>query len=50
MTAPPVGDDSGEEGGPGEAPAAAAACVSSESFLEKRGRDGEWVGSVVYSS
>lgn len=44
MTAPPAGDDKGEEDGEGEAPAAAAAavCVSSEAFLEKRGRDGEY--------
>lgn len=42
MTTAPAGDGKEEEGGAGEeAPAAAVVCVSSESFLEKRGRDGE---------
>lgn len=40
MTAPPVGDKR-EDDGAGEEDGAAVVCVSSESFLEKRGRDGE---------
>eukprot|EP00752_Nemacystus_decipiens_P016388 g14650.t1 len=39
MTALPAGDDKGEEDGAGDAPAAPVVRVSSESFLEKRGRD-----------
>lgn len=49
MTAqPPVGDGGGDGEGTGDAPAAAAAvvCVSSESFLEKRGRGSEWRGEL----
>lgn len=40
MTAPPVGDKR-EDDGAGEEDGAAVVCVSSESFLEKRGKDGE---------
>ena len=41
----PAAADGGEEGGTGDAPAdasdVAVVCVSSEAFLEKRGRGGE---------
>lgn len=47
MTVPPVGGDKGAEDGERDAPAAAVVCVFSESFLEKRGRDGEWRGRSV---
>lgn len=44
MTSPPMSEGTAEEGSAEEAPAAAVVCVSSEAFLEKRGRDGEWRG------
>eukprot|EP00903_Cladosiphon_okamuranus_P009266 g8842.t1 len=48
MTAPPAGDDKAEEdGAEEEAPAAAVACVSSESFLEKRGKGDSFVYCVT---
>lgn len=42
MTTPPPDEDREEEGGARGAPVAPVVCVSSESFLEKRGRNGEW--------